>query len=89
LAERRLDKTQRNPRFSGVSEDSLRAAGRNRIDVEFALEGLAAQGAGYTASLDERPNVVTVGGRARFVAALGQTEPEFDLVEHRKPSHHS
>ncbi len=57
------------------------------LDVEIVLEGLAAQGAGHTASLDE-PGWSDDGGsgtgdRARFAAALGQSEPEFDLVEHR------
>ncbi len=57
------------------------------LDVEIVLEGLAARGAGYTASLDE-PGWSDDGGSGagdltRFAAALGQTEPEFNLVEHR------
>jgi RNA polymerase sigma-B factor len=58
------------------------------LDVEIVLDALAAQGAGDPASLDE-PARQEHGGsgsgdRARFAAALGQTEPEFDLVEHRE-----
>jgi RNA polymerase sigma-B factor len=57
------------------------------VDVEVVLEGLAAQGAGHTASLDE-PAHGSDGsgdatGLARFAAVLGETEPEFDLVDHR------
>jgi RNA polymerase sigma-B factor len=57
------------------------------VNVEVVLEGLAAQGAGYTISLDE-PAQDHDGGdgsvdRGRFGSAVGQTEPEFDLVEHR------
>jgi RNA polymerase sigma-B factor len=58
------------------------------LDVEIVLEGLAAHGAGHTSSLDE-PGWSDDGGSGsgsptRFAAALGQTEPEFDLVEHRE-----
>ena len=58
------------------------------VDVEVVLEGLAAQGAGYTASLDE-PARDGDGGRdstdlTRFAGALGQTEQAFGLVEHRE-----
>jgi RNA polymerase sigma-B factor len=58
------------------------------VDVETVLEALAAQGAGHTASLDE-PGWDGAGGngsahRTRFATALGQTEPEFDLVENRE-----
>jgi RNA polymerase sigma-B factor len=58
------------------------------VDVEIVLDALAAQGAGDPASLDE-PARQDDGGsgsgdRARFASALGQIEPEFDLVEHRE-----
>jgi RNA polymerase sigma-B factor len=56
------------------------------MDVEVVLEGLAAQGATHTFSLDE-PAWADDGianDRARFGAALGRIEPEFDLVEHRE-----
>ena len=58
------------------------------LDVEIVLEALAARDAGYPASLDE-PGWHDDEGRgsgdgARFAGALGQTEPEFDLVEHRE-----
>jgi RNA polymerase sigma-B factor len=62
------------------------------LDVEVVLEGLAAQGAGHPASLDEPARHGDEGGgsgdRARFAAALGRTESEFDLVEHVKASPH-
>jgi RNA polymerase sigma-B factor len=56
------------------------------IDVERVLEGLQALSAGHTASLDEpaRDDDSSGGGRTRLDAALGQVEPEFDLVEHRQ-----
>jgi RNA polymerase sigma-B factor len=55
------------------------------VDREVVLDGLAAQGAGYTSSLDE-PGWDDEGtsDRTRFGAALAQTEPEFDLVEYRE-----
>jgi RNA polymerase sigma-B factor len=57
------------------------------VDIDVVLDGLAAQGAGYTASLDEPVNDDNAGrdstGLARFAGALGEIEPEFDLVEHR------
>jgi RNA polymerase sigma-B factor len=55
------------------------------VDVEVVLEGLAAQGAAHCFSLDE-PAWDDEGSsdRPRFGAALGQTEPEFDLIEHRE-----
>jgi RNA polymerase sigma-B factor len=56
------------------------------LDVEVVLDGLAAQGAGHTASLDEPAYDHSGGdltGSARFAGALGETEPKFDLVEHR------
>jgi RNA polymerase sigma-B factor len=55
------------------------------VDVEVVLDGLAAQGAGHVGSLDE-PASDSSGdstGRTRFNAALGETEPQFDLVEYR------
>jgi RNA polymerase sigma-B factor len=56
------------------------------VGVEVVLEGLAAQGAGQTSSLDEQAH--DTGGDStdmtRFAAALGEIEPEFDLVEHRE-----
>jgi RNA polymerase sigma-B factor len=58
------------------------------VDVEIVLEGLAAQGAAHTSSLDEPAGHGEEGSgsgdQARFAAALGQIEPEFDLVEHRE-----
>jgi RNA polymerase sigma-B factor len=58
------------------------------LDVEIILEGLAAHDMAHTASLDEpgwRDGEGSGSGdRGRFAAALGQTEPEFDLVEHRE-----
>ena len=55
------------------------------VDVEVVLEGLAAQGAGHTSSLDEPgSDDHPAGDRTRFDAVLGQIEPEFDLVEHRE-----
>jgi RNA polymerase sigma-B factor len=55
------------------------------VDVEVVLDGLAAQGAGHVASLDE-PASDRDGdssSRTRFDGALGEIEPQFDLVEHR------
>jgi RNA polymerase sigma-B factor len=57
------------------------------LDVEIVLEALAAQSADRTASLDEpagHDDGDGAKGRTRFAAALSQTEPEFDLVEHRE-----
>lgn len=58
------------------------------LDLEIVLEGLAAQGTAHTSSLDEPSRSHDGGsgseGRTRFAAALSQTEPEFDLVEHRE-----
>jgi RNA polymerase sigma-B factor len=58
------------------------------LDVEIILEALAAHGAAHTASLDEpgwQDNDGSGSGdRGRFAAAFGQTEPEFDLIEHRE-----
>jgi RNA polymerase sigma-B factor len=55
------------------------------LDVEIVLEALAAQSVERTSSLDE-PAGHDDGSdeRTRFAAALSQTEPEFDLVEHRE-----
>jgi len=55
------------------------------VDVEVVLEGLAAQGAGHTSSLDEPAGDDSrTGDRTRFDSVLGQVEMEFDLVEHRE-----
>jgi RNA polymerase sigma-B factor len=57
------------------------------VDLEVVLEGLAAQGATHTLSLDEPAwddDGVTTGDRGRFGSALEQVEPEFDLVEYRE-----
>jgi RNA polymerase sigma-B factor len=58
-----------------------------KLDIETILEALAAHDVAHTASLDE-PGWHDEGGASRdggqFAAALGQTEPEFDLVEHRE-----
>jgi hypothetical protein len=58
------------------------------VDVEVALEGLAAHGAAHTWSLDEPAGHddggAGSGDRARFAAALSRAELEFDLVEHRE-----
>jgi RNA polymerase sigma-B factor len=58
------------------------------LPVETVLEALAALGTDHTSSLDEPEwrdgDGSGPGGRARFTAALGQTEPEFDLIEHRE-----
>jgi len=57
------------------------------LDVEIILKALAADGAAYTASLDE-PGWQDEGGASgdggRYAGVLGQTEPKFDLVEHRE-----
>jgi RNA polymerase sigma-B factor len=63
-------------------------ARRLGVDVEVVLEALAAQGASHTASLDE-PAFNADEGRdspdhARFAGALGETEPQYDLVEYRE-----
>jgi RNA polymerase sigma-B factor len=55
------------------------------VEVEVVVDGLAARGTGYVASLDE-PASDSSGestSRARLDGALGETEPQFDLVEHR------
>jgi RNA polymerase sigma-B factor len=61
---------------------------RHRTGLEIVLEGLAAHGAAHTWSLDEPAGHddggAGSGDRARFAAALGRSEPEFDLVEHRE-----
>lgn len=58
------------------------------VDVEVVLEAVAASGAGHPASLDAPAGYDDQGGtsgdRGRFAGALGRTEPEFDLVEHRE-----
>ena len=55
------------------------------LDLEAVLEALSAQGAAYTASLDEpAPDGGGPGDRPRFEAALAQVEEKFDLVEYRE-----
>lgn len=55
------------------------------VAIEVVLEGLAAQGAAHCFSLDEPAwDPEGSGDRTRFGAALGQAEPEFDLIEHRE-----
>jgi len=57
------------------------------LDVEIVLEALTAQSVERTSSLDEPAGHDEGNGsdeRTRFAAALSQTEPEFDLVEHRE-----
>ena len=56
------------------------------VDVEVVLEGLVAQGARYTSSLDEpaRDGGGDAPERPRFAGALRTIEAEFDLVEHRE-----
>lgn len=72
---------QRNGRAARPSEIARHLG----VDVEVVLEGLAAQGAGHTSSLDEPAgDDYRVSDRSRFDAVLGRTEPEFDLVEHRE-----
>jgi RNA polymerase sigma-B factor len=53
---------------------------------EAVLEGLAAQGAAHTFSLDEPAGEDDhdTGDRSRFGATLGRTEPDYDLVEQRE-----
>jgi RNA polymerase sigma-B factor len=57
------------------------------LEREVVLEGLAAQGARHTASLDEPARDGHGNDEstdlARFAAALGETEPAFDLVDNR------
>jgi RNA polymerase sigma-B factor len=74
--------TQRHGRAPRPSE----IAAAMDVDVEVVLEGLAALGAGHTSSLDESASDDdgAVGTRTRFDAALGEIEPEFDLVEQRE-----
>jgi RNA polymerase sigma-B factor len=78
------DLAQRHGRAARPSE----IARHLNVDIETVLEALAAQGAGYTVSLDE-PTWDDDGGsrsvdRTRLAAAIGQVEPEFDLVENRE-----
>jgi RNA polymerase sigma-B factor len=57
------------------------------VDLEVVLEGLQAAGAGHTVSLDAPAYGGDAEGsveRTQFGAALGQVEPEFDLVDHRE-----
>jgi RNA polymerase sigma-B factor len=74
---------QRHGRAARPSE----IAGHLGLDVEIVLEALAAQSVERTSSLDEPAGHDEGNGsdeRTRFAAALSQTEPEFDLVEHRE-----
>lgn len=55
------------------------------VSLGSVLEGLQAQHAGHTFSLDEPAREEGgTGDRIRFGTALGRTEPEFDLVEYRE-----
>jgi len=54
------------------------------LDVETVLEVLSAQGAAYTASLDDQVADGDGSERPRYEAALAHVEGEFDLVEHRE-----
>jgi RNA polymerase sigma-B factor len=55
------------------------------VDVEVVLEGLAARGAAHCFSLDEpAADEEGSGDRTRFGSALGEAEPEYDLIEHRE-----
>ena len=57
------------------------------LDIGVVLEGLAAQNMAHTSSLDESRDSDGDGGatnQARLARALGQTEPEFDLIEYRE-----
>jgi RNA polymerase sigma-B factor len=72
---------QRKGRAARPSEIAQRLG----VDLEVVIEGLAAQGAGYTYSLDEPElNGDGPGDRLRFSSALGLHEAEFDLVENRQ-----
>lgn len=57
------------------------------LELGVVLEGLAAQNMAHTSSLDEPRDGDRGGGtpdEGRLAGALGQTEPEFDLIEHRE-----
>lgn len=74
---------QRNGRAARPSEIARHLG----MTVEAVLEGLAAQSTGHTTSLDEPASDEDGGhstGQSRFTGALGETEPEFDLVEYRE-----
>jgi RNA polymerase sigma-B factor len=72
---------QRTGRAARPSEIAQRLG----VDLEVVIEGLAAQDAGYTYSLDEPDlNGDGPGDRLRFSSALRQHEAEFDLVENRQ-----
>ncbi len=72
---------QLNGRAARPSEIAQRLG----VDLEVVIEGLAAQGAGRTRSLDEPDlNGDGSGDRRRFSSALGLHEEEFDLIEHRQ-----
>ena len=57
------------------------------LELGVVLEGLAAQNMAHTSSLDEPRDGDGRGGtpdQGRLAGALGQTEPEFDLIEYRE-----
>jgi len=54
------------------------------LDVETVLEVLSAQGAAYTASLDDQVADGDGSERPRYEAALAHVEGEFDQVDHRQ-----
>ena len=57
------------------------------LELGVVLEGLAAQNMAHTSSLDEPRDGDRGGGtpdEGRLAGALGQTDPEFDLIEHRE-----
>jgi RNA polymerase sigma-B factor len=70
---------------NGRSARPSEIAERLGVDVEVVIEGLAAQGVGRPASLDEPAREMEGWtGRLRFSSALGLDEREFDLIEHRQ-----
>jgi RNA polymerase sigma-B factor len=74
---------QRNGRAARPSEIAQHLG----VEIGIVLEGIAAQNVAYTSSLDEPRDSDGSGGPAdqsRLAAALGRTEPEFDLIEHRE-----
>jgi RNA polymerase sigma-B factor len=72
---------QRHGRAARLSE----IAAALGVDIEVVREGLAAHGAAHIFSLDEPAwtDSGTDTDRARFGAALGRVEREFDLVDDR------
>ena len=71
---------QRQGRAARPSEIALHLG----IDLEVVLEGLQAQYAGHTSSLDEPAWDDDGGERSRHTAAMGIVEAEYDLVEYRE-----